>query len=65
VTNKANINKSVNTAIGKGATANMGSITMENTSVKGTVTNQANINKSVNTAIGENSEASMGSVVLE
>lgn len=65
VTNNATVKNGVNSAIGKGATANMASITMKNSKVDGTVTNNATIEKGINSAIGENATANMGAITME
>jgi hypothetical protein len=65
VINKSNVKNAANVAIGKGATANMGSITMNKSSVKGKVINKSNVKNAANVAIGKGSEANMGSVVME
>jgi hypothetical protein len=65
VTNNATVKNGVNSAIGKGATANMATVTLKNSSVDGTVTNNATIEKGINSAIGEDASASMGSVTME
>ena len=65
VMNKAKVDKSANVAIGKGATANMGSVTIKNANIKGMISNNADVSKSANVAIGQGSEASMGSVTVE
>ena len=65
VTNKSNVEKSANMALGEGATANMGSVTLQNSKVDGTITNQANVKQSANMALGKGAEANMGSVVAE
>ena len=54
-----------NIAIGKGATANMGSVTVKDSSVKGTVTTKAQVKQSLNTAVGEGATANMGSVTVK
>jgi hypothetical protein len=65
LSNKATVKESANVAIGKGSTANMGSMAVKNSNVKGTVTNKANIEKSANVAIGENVTANMGAVTMQ
>ena len=65
VINKSKVDKSANVAIGKGATANMGSVTMKNSQVSGKVINDSKVDKSANVAIGKGSEANMGSVTME
>ena len=67
ITNKADIEKAINASIGANSTANMGSISMKNTTVgkSGVITNDANISKAINASIGKGSTSSMGSVDLE
>jgi hypothetical protein len=65
VTNNAKVTKALNMSMGKGATANMASITMKNSSVDGTVTNNANVEKALNMSMGENATANMASVTME
>lgn len=65
IVNEATITDSVNVAIGKDNNAQMGSVRIKDSEVKGTVTNQAKIKKSTNVAIGSGNTAVMGSVNVE
>jgi hypothetical protein len=65
IVNEATIVNSVNLAVGKDNTAQMGSVRIKESEVKGTVVNQANIKDSANAAIGNGNTAIMGSVNVE
>jgi len=65
VSNKSNVKGSANVAIGKGSTANMGSVQIKNSRVKGVISNKSNVKGSANVAIGKGSTANMGSVAIE
>ncbi|MFH0783161.1 MAG: FecR family protein [Pseudomonadota bacterium] len=65
IVNEATITDSVNVAAGKDNNAQMGSIRVKESEVKGKVTNQAKIKKSTNVAAGSGNTAVMGSVNVE
>lgn len=65
IINQATISNSVNLAIGKDNTAQMGSIRIENSKVDGTVVNQAAIKNSANISVGTGNKASTGSIDIE
>lgn len=65
IVNQATIGNSVNLAIGKDNTAQMGSIRIENSKVDGTVVNQATIKDSANISVGTGNEATTGSIDIE
>ncbi len=65
IVNEATITDSVNIAVGKDNNAQMGSVRIKESEVKGTVTNQAKIKKSANVAVGSGNTAVMGSVNVE
>ena len=65
ILNQATIGNSVNMAVGTGNTAQMGSIRIESSEVKGTVVNQATIDNSANVSVGIGNKASMGSTNIE
>ncbi len=65
IVNQATISNSVNLAIGKDNTAQMGSIRIDKSAVKGTVVNQADIKNSANISVGSGNRATMGSTDIE
>lgn len=65
IVNEATITDSVNVAVGKDNNAQMGSIRIKESAVKGTVANQAKIKKTTNVAAGSGNSATMGSVNVE
>jgi len=65
IVNEATITDSVNIAVGKDNNAQMGSVRIKESEVKGTITNQAKIKKSANVAVGSGNTAVMGSVNVE
>lgn len=65
IVNQATLSNSVNLAVGKDNTAQMGAVRIKESEVKGTVVNQADIDNSTNAAIGNGNTAVMGSVNVE
>ena len=65
IINEATITNSVNVATGKNNSAQMGSIKIKNSEVKGTVVNKAKIKDSANVSSGTNNKALMGTVDIE
>ena len=65
IINQATITNSVNIAIGKNNSAQMGSIRIKDSEVNGTVVNQAEISDSANISSGSNNSATMGSIDAE
>jgi len=51
-------------AIGKGATARMGTVTVDGPKVKGTIGTKSHVNQSSNMAIGKGATANMGNVTV-
>ncbi len=65
IINKSRIHDSVNIAVGKNNTANMGSVVIKGSKVDAAVVNENEIKDSSNVAVGTENEANMGAVVIE
>lgn len=65
IVNEATISDSVNVAVGKNNNAQMGSVRIKGSEVKGQVTNKAKIKNSSNVASGSGNKAIMGSIDVE